>query len=430
MTARTGGGCGSHAGHGALLLALLFNGLACQPTESGGNRTPPGVPSSKIGYWDEPRKGANCFNRDLSQEWFDAAAQAGISLVRVAYGKWPSEDRDFLLGSADRYTGLVAADLAQLLKALDAADAVGIKVIVVPLSLPGARFRQFNGGERDGRLWTDLAYVSQAARFWRDLGLALKDHPAVAAYDLLNEPHPEWFHGKRTFWSGGFGAWYERVRGGAGDLNAFHRTVADSLRSADPDTPLIVESGLYATPWAFEYLEPLDDDAILYSFHMYEPYGYTTYRINQGRYSYPGPVRIGDTGTDQFFDREAIDAFLDPVREWAKRHRVPNTRIIVGEFGCDRRVPGAREYLADLMGIFNREGWHWAFYSFREDTWPAMDYELGTSPPGQAYWAAVDTGTLPESYARIYGERSDNPIWAVFKSEFRGDIVARSNAVR
>ncbi|MCY4188305.1 MAG: cellulase family glycosylhydrolase [Bryobacterales bacterium] len=405
--------------HSALLLALLCGGWACQQAEPGGERAEVPQPSPKAGYWNTPRHGANCFNREVSQEWLDAAAQAGIGMVRLAYGKWPSDERDFLLGDAGQYAGLVAADLARLVETLDAADALGIKVVVTPLSLPGARYRQFNEGERDGRLWTDPAYTQQAAAFWQDLASELEGHPAVAAYDLLNEPNPEWFYGKRSFWDAGFGAWYEQVRGGPGDLNRLHREVAAAIRHVDADTPLIVESGLYATPWAFEYLDALEDDNVLYSFHMYEPYSYTTHRINDGRFTYPGTVFVEDAGQEKLFDSEALDAFFDPVRAWAARNRVLPSRIIVGEFGCDRRVAGARGYLADLISIFNREGWHWAFYSFREDTWDAMDYELGTGGPGQAYWDAAEAGSLPANYARIYGRLSENPLWEVFRSALR-----------
>lgn len=378
-----------------------------------------------IEYWDHQRKGANCFNRTLSAEWFDAASRAGIRLVRLAYGKWRGERRDFLLGSADDYMGLVAADLAQLVRALDSASDAGIKVVVVPLSLPGSRFRQFNGGERDGRLWTESAYLSQAAKFWRDLALHLKDHPAVAAYDLLNEPHPEWFHGRRDFWDAGSDQWYERVRGGPGDLNRFYRVIADAIREVDAGTPLIVESGLYATPWALDYLQPLEDERVLYSFHMYEPYQYTTRRINDGRFSYPGPVPVGDSGEERVFDAAAVDEFFDPVRRWSQRNGIPASRIFAAEFGCDRTARGAAEYLADLIRVFNREGWHWAFYSFREDSWESMDYELGTGRAGAAYWAAPEQETLVQRYSRIYDPRTDNPLWGVFRAEFentdRGD---------
>ena len=381
--------------------------------------TPPetGVAARPISYWDESRVGVNYFNEVPTREWFLAASTANIGLVRLAYGKWDGERRDFLVGSADDYSGLVEEDLRKLRWYLDVAESLGIRVVLAPLSLPGARFRQFNDGERDGRLWVDPQYLPQAAEFWQDLANAMKDHAAVAGYDLLNEPHPEWFHGKREFWDRGFGQWYEQVKGTAGDLNRFNRVVTASIREVDPDTPIIVESGLYATPWAFEYLEPLDDPNILYSFHMYEPYKYTTRRINQGQYSYPGTIPIDSLGVDWTFEFASIEAFFDPVREWARRNGIPASRIFVGEFGCDRMASGAARYLADLIQVFSREGWHWALYAYREDSWPNMDYELGTARPGETYWTAVEEGDLPQRYSEIYDPRRANPLWTLLKGE-------------
>lgn len=33
---------------------------------------------------------------------------------------------------------------------------------------------------------------------------------------------------------------------------------------------------------------------------------------------------------------------------------------------------------------------HWAFYSFREDSWDGMDYELGSAKVPWRYWQAIE----------------------------------------
>ncbi|MEW5701809.1 MAG: hypothetical protein AB1792_06230 [Candidatus Zixiibacteriota bacterium] len=63
----------------------------------------------------------------------------------------------------------------------------------------------------------------------------------------------------------------------------------------------------------------------------------------------------------------------------------------------------------DVIQVLQSHGWHWAFYSFREDTWDGMDYELGTQPLGAAYWSAVERGETPVL------PRRDNPLWTVIK---------------
>jgi hypothetical protein len=43
-----------------------------------------------------------------------------------------------------------------------------------------------------------------------------------------------------------------------------------------------------------------------------------------------------------------------------------------------------------VIDLAEQNGWHWAFYAFRD--WEAMDYELGTEPPPAAYWDAEERG--------------------------------------
>ncbi len=79
----------------------------------------------------------------------------------------------------------------------------------------------------------------------------------------------------------------------------------------------------------------------------------------------------------------------------------------MAEFGCDRRVPGADAYLGDTIALAQEQGWHWAFYAFREDEWDGMDYELGTEPLPWRIREARDQGqpvVLP---------RQPNPLFQV-----------------
>ncbi|MCY4161488.1 MAG: cellulase family glycosylhydrolase [Flavobacteriaceae bacterium] len=378
----------------------------------------------KIIFWDSQQKGANYFNQKPTREWFESAAKANIRFVRFTYEKWKGEQRDFLLGSADNYTGLVERDFQKLKHYLDVANELDVKVVISPLSLPGARYAQSNDRIRDGRLWTDPSYLSQAIQFWKDLATRLKDQPNVVGYNLINEPHPEWFHNKRTFWDKGFQRWYQDRIGKPSDLNLFHQQLIKAIRTIDKKTPIIVSSGLYATPWAYEYLKPIDDPYIIYSFHMYEPYSFTTRRINNGKYRYPGEIPIEDLDGEFFtMNKESLHTFLNPVKDWAIKNKIPSSRIWVAEFGCDRMTKGAKEYLNDLIDIFNQESWHWSFYAYREDVWESMDYELGTQKAHWKYWDYADAGILHENYDEIYDKTKKDSLWLLFKNEF----LARSN---
>ena len=76
-------------------------------------------------------------------------------------------------------------------------------------------------------------------------------------------------------------------------------------------------------------------------------------------------------------------------------------------------VGGAADYLGDLIKIFNQHNWHWAFFTFRQDTWDGMDYEIGIKLPGAAYWQAIERGETPQP------KREDNAVWNVLKRELK-----------
>src|SRR3546814_4885703 len=77
-------------------------------------------------------------------------------------------------------------------------------------------------------------------------------------------------------------AWYAKHRGTARDLPDLYRTLIAAIRSVDADTPLMLDAGWYAAADAFAYWPaPLDDAALLYGFHMYEPYAATSARSDE-----------------------------------------------------------------------------------------------------------------------------------------------------
>jgi len=362
-----------------------------------------------IHFWDKPQHGGNSFNRrPPDQAYFDALKGYGASWVRLSYDKWKPAKRDFLIGDADKYEGIPAQDLATLKAALDRADKAGLKVVITPLSLPGMRWAQNNGNTFDGRIWQDKVWWTQAAAFWKDLAVALKDHPGVAAYNIINEPAPEKNNGVAEH--GGadaMNAWYVKQTDTARDLPAFYNTVIKAIREVDPSTPIMADAGWYAAADAFAYWpKPLADDKVLYGFHMYEPYAATS-APNMKRekpYAYPGKVPFGEA--DETWNRDRVATYLKQPVDWADSHNVPRNRMVAGEFGCMRRWEGCKAYLEDVLTSLDDSQLHWAFYSFREDSWDGMDYELGSKKVHWNYWDAIDAGQ-PDPVKRKPGPEFD-----------------------
>lgn len=362
----------------------------------------PASAADLIDFWNTPRHGGNSFNRlppDLA--YFTALKGYGASWVRLSYDKWRPARRDFLLGDADDYQHLEQADLQQLIEVLDRAHAARLKVVITPLSLPGMRWSQNNQGRFDDRLWQDKRYWAQSARFWHDLALALKDHPGIAAYNLINEPAPEKEGGLAEHADAAhMSAWYAQAQGGPRDLPALYRQLLAAIREVDGKTPVMLDAGWYAAADAFSYWpQALGDERVLYSVHMYEPYAVTSApnMARQQPLGYPGVAPFA--GQAQRWDAARVAQYLQQPLDWAAAVKLPRSRLVVGEFGCMRRLPGCPAYLEDVLKVLDRQQLHWAFYSFREDSWDGMDYELGSAKVPWRYWQAIDKG-VPDPLIR------------------------------
>lgn len=361
----------------------------------------------KQSFWDTQRRGANGGIEDAVDGWFEAAAGFGIEYIRLSASTGKSSSQDFLIGDIDDYKSIPSQDLRKLIEVLDRAEAANVKIVLTLFGLPGARWRQQNDMQFDYRLWEDKKYHYQSAQFWKELATALKNHPAVVGYNILNEPHPERKDGFQSGQTQGFESWLKKSQGTAADLDKFYQTVIEAIRKVDKETPIVLDSRFHASPEGFDYFAPIKGEGIYYSFHFYSPYTFTTFRINKGRYFYPDNLPTGRGDETTAMSKDDLASMMEPVQNWAKRYEIPNQKIIAAEIGCDRRVEGARQYLADVIDLVNEYDWHWGFYSFRSSSWDGMDYELGTEKLNWKYWQGIEQG---KSHEKLIN-REDNPLW-------------------
>lgn len=389
-----------------LLLVLLFTGLCLAPARG----------ADAIRFWDVRQRGANCFNEaPPGADYFQALRGYGATWVRLTFSKWKSSGSgDFLFDNLDDYRALVPEDLATLRRVLDLAHAADLKVVLVPLELPGARWVQLNGGKFDDRLWSDRTFWRQAAAFWRDLAGELRNHPAIAAFNLVNEPVPERRGGLAEHAAPEtMQAWYQTVRGTARDLPAFYELLVREIRAVDALTPIMLDAGFYAAADAWNYWPAAPADArLLFAYHMYEPWEATS-APNMKRakpYRYPGEAPFGP-GTARW-DAATVAGYLQQPVDWARRHGVPASRLVASEFGCMRTWPDCARYLEDVVSALEADGVHWAFYSFRE-SWDGMDYELGAQKLPWQYWEALEAGRPYEL------ERGPNKVFAPILERLR-----------
>lgn len=356
--------------------------------------------SDKIMFWQSQRKGANIFNKNINTNDIKAAKEYGIEFIRLSPDKFLTSHRDFLIGNADNYHQLIKEDLKQLKSILDICYKEKMPVVITMLSLPGSRWKQNNNNNKDDlRIWKDKKYQTQSALFWQDLAAKLKDHPAIIGYNILNEPHPE-----RIFMSKEVDI--TKVNQGKVQkiLYDLYSQIIKHIRISDKDTPIILDSSAYADPQTFSFLIPHKDKKILYSFHMYEPYQYTNRKSNNGKFKYPGVINHKE------WDKKSLRDYTSSVISFQKNNHIAPNQILVGEFGGHRMSQGLEKYFSDLIDIFNQEGWHFAFYAFREDVWDGMDYELGNKKVPWSYWQTIDRGETP-----IVERNNNYPAFTVIK---------------
>jgi len=361
----------------------------------------------RVDYWSTgQRLGANTFNETPpDQAHFDSWADYGGEWIRLSWSKWDSASgKQFLIGDASNYSGLVQEDLDVLRDVVTLAENADVKLVLVPLSLPGLLWSQHNDGELDDRLYQDKAYWDQAARFWTDMATAFRDSDTVVAYNIINEPAPERSAGHESGTRQENRDWYDtQARGTARDLPAFYEHIIKAIRSVDPNTPIMVDGGFFGTTNGFDYFDSaLSDEGVLYAHHMAKPWAATSVRnVRNGMtLSYPGEMEIW--GRKQVWDAARLERELQVPVDWARESGVDPSRVVMSEFGCHRYLSWCGQYMEDVLSAADTDGLHWAVYAFRSDNWGGRDFELGTNPPNprdhgvssQEFWELSEVNQL------------------------------------
>ena len=333
--------------------------------------------------WKDGFGGVNMSAEPATELDFSAAATYGVTVVRIG-AMCDAKDLAFLI---DPKASTIEEDRAHFLKAvprlrkiLSKADENGLKVIITMTNLPGGMFHFHS--EEDGTFpfWESSYSRTRAAKFWGLVAESLADMSSVVmGYDVINEPYtPE---------DRDAGFFDEMPLARADELNQFYSDVLKEIRLHDTEVAVIVKSTWFGSPRTFHILKPLPDPNVIYSFHMYAPHYLTLHRqfnTHTSTGSYPGHVprwpycsdpNVGTVEITSDYLRHLLETTI-PC--WQLRHVIPSNRILVAEFGISREVKGAQRYLEDLVALFKHFNWNWLLFSFRDEEWDAMDYELGT----------------------------------------------------
>jgi hypothetical protein len=212
-------------------------------------------------------------------------------------------------------------------------------------------------------VWTDESAREAWAAMWRYAAERYRDHPVVVGYDLMCEPNS---NALLDIWDAE--TFYAQYAGTGYDWNAWYPDLVSAIRQVDPSTPILVGGNGYSAVEWLPYLTPVDDPRVVYTVHQYAPHEYTHQGTPDPARSYPGRMDTDYDGEPDDFDRAWLESLLSIAATFSAEHGVP---LAVNEFGAERWVPGAADYVAEEMELFEQHGWNYAAWQW-QPAWPPL----------------------------------------------------------
>ncbi len=265
---------------------------------------------------------------DMSEASVKNLADWGANLVRLQVSVPKGRTM-----SSDEYLATLEKRLDEYATIVERCHRNGIRVVLDLHTPPPDGAKATKNASNLLEKGYDTTFMRRA---WRLLAMRFRDHPAVIAYDIMNEPRCEPDEWRRIF-----------------------RETVEDLRTVDPKTPVVTE---FVDTWWPEEMN------VVYSPHFYAPLTLTHCGVGEYsnvRWRYPG--YIGGV----YWDKEQMRVALKPWIDFQRAH--PGARIFVGEFSCILWSKGAENYIRDAIDLFEEYGWSWAYHAYRE--WPAWDVE-------------------------------------------------------
>ncbi len=277
-----------------------------------------------------PDRAATFFQR-LVQSFFGEAdarwlGNSGFNVARIPvnYHHLESDDRPF---------HILDAGFAHLDRAIATLAAHGVYSVLDLHTVPGAQNHHWHSDNPTHvpAFWQQRQFQDRAVNLWQAIATRYRDEPAVAGYNLLNEPADE-----------------SRVA-----IGPFYERLGAAIREIDPHHIHFLDGNTYATEFEF-FGKPAANT--VYTLHDYVPAG-----LGRGR-GYPGTV----DGT--YYDRDAVkNKFLDR----SAYARSTGTPLMVGEFGPIYTGRAAEDeqrlqLLGDQLGIYDEHNASWTLWTYKD----------------------------------------------------------------
>jgi len=326
----------------------------------------------------------------------DAAflASLGMNHVRVPlnYRHFEDDDRPFEMKEAG---------FALLDRVVEICDRNGLYAMLDLHALPGAQNMHWHSDNPThyAFFWQHRHFQDRVVHLWERLADRYRGNPAVAGYNLMNEP------GDAT---------NARVK-------PFYDRCVAAVRAVDPEHVLFLDGNRYSTDFsAFE-------GQALYPNTVYAAHDYKTPGLVGGG-PYPGVTR------GAYVDRANVEETFLARTEFMRRTGTP---IWIGEFGPvftndPERDEHKYRLLADQLDIYNAHGASWSIWAYKDVGNEGVVAAAADSPwrrriapvtekkarLGVDSWGSTDTGVrhvmgpIEETFAREFPDFDPFPFGA------------------
>jgi endoglucanase len=202
-----------------------------------------------------------------------------------------------------------------------------------------------DNGNRHSLFWTTPHFQDRFVALWLRIAERYAGNPAVAGYNVINEPVTNVVNGRIS----------DVYSPDWAILNRVYFHVASAIRFADPGHIIFLEGDYYSQ--RFAGLEPPFDPNLVYSSHNYSSAGF-------GPGAYPGTFR------GQYYDRSTQQATFEKSEgvQFMRKYNVP---LWVGEFGSVYNGPAAEipdrlQAMDDQLSAFEACGAHWTTWTYKD----------------------------------------------------------------
>jgi len=175
--------------------------------------------------------------------------------------------------------------------------------------------------------WSTPAMNHEFLAMWSDLIARLKNDPHLAAWEPINEPHDT----------------------DPAIVSAWYRDLLPRFRQLDPLRPIVVEGANYSHAEDLTDQFKMDDPNVIYAFHFYDPYKFTT-DIQNPPLTYPGQ-----------WGKSYLGKLIESAKRFRERNQVP---VWCGEWGTKTGAPGYDLWLRDVFAILQADQFDWCIWSW------------------------------------------------------------------